>query len=186
MPAPQARPVGWRSTSMIPRSPGHADPSAARHSTRGTHYVADSWYYPYGVEPVVRPLVIHTEPREVRGSITSLHICPTEHGDLVYDLPTKAFLSIEHWLHVCMPTSTSASFAIGARFEQQGLSGDRQAELACCGAACWSANRSLRRCYSAVGRNCSIDPTATIQGSPSSAQRLDRSRRGHRQLLHRQ
>ncbi|MBN1248388.1 MAG: multidrug transporter, partial [Anaerolineae bacterium] len=85
---------------------------------QGRYYVADLWYYPYGVEPVVRPIVMHTTPREVGFYHVPTHMSD-RHGDLVYNIPTKPFLSIEHWVHVLHANVDFGIFAVGARFEQQ-------------------------------------------------------------------
>ena len=66
---------------------------------QGNHFVADLWYFPHGFEIVVRPLVIATEPREVGFYHVPTHMS-NMYGDLTYNLPTKPFLSLEHWLHI--------------------------------------------------------------------------------------
>jgi len=146
-----------------PAITGHAIHLQRGIRQEGTHYVADLWYYPYGVEPVVRPLVIHTEPREVGFYHVPTHMS-NQHGDLVYDLPTKAFLSIEHWLHVLHANIDFGIFAIGARFEQQA---ERDVGLNL--KLLWRGMLERKQVLTSsllvrVGRNCSIDPTATIQG----------------------
>jgi UDP-N-acetylglucosamine diphosphorylase / glucose-1-phosphate thymidylyltransferase / UDP-N-acetylgalactosamine diphosphorylase / glucosamine-1-phosphate N-acetyltransferase / galactosamine-1-phosphate N-acetyltransferase len=129
----------------------------------GTHYVADLWYYPYGVEPVTRPLVIDTEPRQVGFYHVPTHMS-NQYGDLVYDLPTKAFLSIEHWVQVLHANVDFGIFAIGARFEQQA---ERDVGLNL--KLLWHGMLERKQVLTSsflvkVGKNCSIDPTATIQG----------------------
>ncbi len=129
----------------------------------GSHYVADLWYYPYGIEPDVRSLVMHTEPREVGFYHVPTHMS-NQYGDLVYDLPTKPFLSIEHWLHVLHANIDFGIFAIGARFEQQA---ERDIRLNL--RLLWRGMLERKQVLTSselvrVGKNCGIDPTATIQG----------------------
>ncbi len=129
----------------------------------GAHYVADLWYYPYGVESVVRPLVMDTEAREVGFYHVPTHMSD-QYGDLVYDLPTKPFLSVEHWLQVLHANIDFGIFAIGARFERQAES-DVGLNLK----LLWRGMLERKQVLTSsllvkVGRNCSIDPTATIQG----------------------
>ncbi len=129
----------------------------------GNYYVADLWYYPYGIDPVVRPLVMHTEPREVGFYHVPTHMSNV-YGDLVYYLPTKAFLSIEHWLHILYANILFGVFAMGARFEQQ-LDQDFKLNLK----LLWRAMMERRQVLTTsqlvkIGKNCDIDPTAIIQG----------------------
>lgn len=129
----------------------------------GDYYVADLWYYPRGFEPDVRPLLIDTEPYEVGYYRVPTYMAP-EQGDIVYNLPLKAFLSIEHWMHVYIASIPFGVWSIAARFDRE-------------------ANRSIifklriflralkeRRQFLSssgavkIGRNCSIDPSAVIRG----------------------
>jgi len=130
---------------------------------KGNYYVADLWYYPYGFEPVVRPLVMATEPREVGFYHVPTHMSNV-YGELTYQLPAKAFLSIEHWLHVLHANVTFGIFAIGTRFEQT-LNRDLGLNLK----LLWQAFLERRQVLSSskmvhIGKNCDIDPTAVIQG----------------------
>jgi carbonic anhydrase/acetyltransferase-like protein (isoleucine patch superfamily) len=130
---------------------------------QGRYYVADLWYYPYGIEPVVRPMVMHTEPREVGFYHVPTHMSD-QHGDLVYDLPTKPFLSIEHWLHVLHANIDFGIFSIGARFEKA-LERDLWLNLK----LLWQGMLERKQVLTSsalvrIGKNCSIDPTVTIQG----------------------
>jgi len=147
------------------------DPAIVRHALylqrgirrQGNYYVADLWYYPYGVEPVVRPLVINTEPREVGYYHVPTHMSNI-YGDLVYQLPTKGFLSIEHWLHLLHANVTFGIFAIGARFEQS-LENDLWLNLQ----MLWQGMLERRQVLTSskmvqIGTNCDIDPSAIIQG----------------------
>jgi UDP-N-acetylglucosamine diphosphorylase / glucose-1-phosphate thymidylyltransferase / UDP-N-acetylgalactosamine diphosphorylase / glucosamine-1-phosphate N-acetyltransferase / galactosamine-1-phosphate N-acetyltransferase len=129
----------------------------------GAHYVADLWYYPYGVEPMARPLVMDTEPREIGFYHVPTHMSDP-YGDLIYDLPTKPFLSIEHWVQVLHANVDFGIFAVGARFEQQA---ERDVGLNL--KLLWRGMLERRQVLTSsmlvkIGRNCSIDPSATIQG----------------------
>jgi carbonic anhydrase/acetyltransferase-like protein (isoleucine patch superfamily) len=129
----------------------------------GSHYVADLWYYPHGIEPYARPLVIDTEPYEAGYYRVPTYMAP-EQGEMTYYLPRKAFLSIEHWTHIFIGSVVFGIFAEAARFERE-------------------ANRSLkfklkiflqalleRKQFMSssaaiqIGRNCTINPSASIQG----------------------
>ncbi len=147
------------------------DPAISQHAIflqrgirrQGNIYVADLWYYPYGVDPVVRPLLMRTEPREAGYYHVPTHMSNV-YGDLVYQLPTKAFLSIEHWIHILFANVMFGIFSIGARFEQA-LEKDFGLNLR----LLWQAMLERRQLLASsrlvqIGKNCQIDPTAVIQG----------------------
>jgi carbonic anhydrase/acetyltransferase-like protein (isoleucine patch superfamily) len=129
----------------------------------GDFYVADLWYYPHGIEPIVRPLVIDTDPYEVGYYRVPTYMAP-EQGEMVFHLPRRAFLSIEHWTHVFLASIPFGVFAMAARF-------DREANLSVIfklkillralieGRQVLSSSGAVK-----IGRNCDIDPSAVIRG----------------------
>jgi UDP-N-acetylglucosamine diphosphorylase / glucose-1-phosphate thymidylyltransferase / UDP-N-acetylgalactosamine diphosphorylase / glucosamine-1-phosphate N-acetyltransferase / galactosamine-1-phosphate N-acetyltransferase len=130
---------------------------------QGNYFVADLWYYPYGIEPVVRPLVMDTESREIGFYHIPTHMS-NQYGDLVYDLPTKPFLSVEHWLHVLHANIDFGIFAVGARFEQAA-----ESNLKLNLRLLWRGMLERKQVLETselvkIGKNCSIDPTVIIQG----------------------
>ncbi len=130
---------------------------------QGNYYVADLWYYPYGIEPVVRPLVMDTSPRELGFYHVPTHMSDT-YGDLVYHLPTKPFLSVEHWMHILHANIDFGIFAIGARYEQR-LDNDVGLALR----LLWRGMLERKQVLTTsriveVGKDCTIDPTVVIQG----------------------
>jgi len=130
---------------------------------QGNYYVADLWYYPYGIDPVVRPLVMRTEPYEVGFYHVPTHMSNV-YGDLVYQIPTKAFLSIEHWLHILHANVTFGIFAIGARFERL-VNRDVMTNIKLLLRGMYERKQVLTTSTLVqVGKNCSIDPSAVIQG----------------------
>ncbi|MDZ4721101.1 MAG: multidrug transporter [Roseiflexaceae bacterium] len=134
-------------------------------------YVADLFYYPHGVSEEPQPLVIDTASREMGYYHIPNYMAKA--GDLVYQIPLRAFLSIENWVHVFLANSPFGVFAIGRAHEQLveenwkekiavSLStladrfnpfGDR-----------WRNHFLASSRLVKVGKNCSIDPTATIHG----------------------
>lgn len=130
---------------------------------QGDILVADLWYFPKGYEIETRPLIMDTDAREVGFYHVPTHMSNI-HGDLTYNLPTKPFLSIEHWLHVLHANIDFGIFAIGARFEQEI---DRSFGLNL--KLLWHGMLERKQVLTSsalvhIGKNCSIDPTATIQG----------------------
>src|SRR5512136_2439730 len=65
----------------------------------GNYYIADLWYFPYGLEENPRPLVIDTGAKEL-GYYRVPSYMANAQGDLTYWVPLRAFLSIEHWVHL--------------------------------------------------------------------------------------
>jgi carbonic anhydrase/acetyltransferase-like protein (isoleucine patch superfamily) len=129
----------------------------------GDHFVADLWYYPHGLDSDTTPLVVDTEPHEMGYYRVPTYMAP-EQGEIVFHVPTKAFLSIEHWMHVFMASIPFGVWAMVARFDQRNNQSivfklkillralmERRQFLSSSGAV-------------QIGRNCSIDPTAVIRG----------------------
>jgi carbonic anhydrase/acetyltransferase-like protein (isoleucine patch superfamily) len=85
--------------------------------TDGGLYVADLWYFPYGYESNPRPLVIDTLSKEIGYYNVPKYMAPNQ-GDLTYQVPRRAFMSIEHWIHVFLANTTFGVFAEGARVEK--------------------------------------------------------------------
>lgn len=129
----------------------------------GGVYVADMWYFPYGVEPIVRPFVMDTESREAGYYRVPTHMS-TEQGDLTYRLPTKSFCSIEHWIHTITANIFFGVFSEGARLERDiERSALQQLKLL------WHGMLERKQAGTSsgavqIGRGCSIDPSAVIQG----------------------
>lgn len=128
----------------------------------GNVYVADMWYFPDGIEPNVRPLVMDTGAHEMGYYHVPTHMS-NERGDLAYQVPTNAFCSIEHWLHTI---TANVIFGVLAEAARMDIASDRvgtQLKLL------WHAMLERRNVHSSsamvrVGRGCSIDPTAIIKG----------------------
>ena len=128
----------------------------------GDFYVADLWYFPLGGSEKPRPLVIHTLPREM-GYYHIPTYMAAEKGDLVFQVPLRAFLSIENWVHVWMANSPFGIFSIGGRVESSMNRFDVMAKVA------WHALLERKQLLSSsymvkIGKNTHIDPTAVIQG----------------------
>ncbi|HHH41893.1 MAG TPA: multidrug transporter [Chloroflexi bacterium] len=130
---------------------------------QGDVYVADMWYFPRGLEEEVVPLVIDTEAYEVGYYHVPTYMAPQQ-GDLVYQVPTKAFLSIEHWVHVFVANIVFGIFAEGARKEKE-VKQNLWAKLRILGRSLLERRQFLSSSALVyVGKNVEIDPTAVIQG----------------------
>jgi carbonic anhydrase/acetyltransferase-like protein (isoleucine patch superfamily) len=142
--------------------------SHAIHLQRGIHrkgdvYTADMWYFPHGVEPLVSPLVMDTQAHEMGYYHVPTHMS-NDKGDLIYQVPTKAFCSIEHWVHTIIANVVFGVYAQAARRDRE-LESNVGEQLK----IMWRAMLERKQVLSSselvhIGRNCSIDPTAIIKG----------------------
>lgn len=149
------------------------DPAIAKHvrplSTSFEAYddllLADMWYLPNGIEQrdMATPLIIDTESRE-RGYY---HIPPymaADFGDLVYQLPRKAFVTIESWVHVFISDILFGIFTYGAN-EEDLINASWRYKLSILTTAVME-QKPVLSCSKLVhiGKNANIHPTAKITG----------------------
>ena len=128
----------------------------------GDVYVGNLWYFPHGVEDDPELLVIDTLAREI-----GYYHVPTymahEKGEIVYQVPLRAYLSIEHWFHVFLANTPFGIFAEGARMETEAARVSTRLRLLLQGM--WERRQVLSTSKMViVGKNTSINPTAIIQG----------------------
>ena len=140
----------------------HALPLQNGIRREGDVYVANMWYYPRGLEEMTRPLVIDTGAYEFGSYRVPTHMA-TEKGDLVFQIPLRAFLSIENWVHIFIANCLFGVLAEGARMER-GL--NKPSVLL---RIFWRSLLERKQILSCselvkVGRNTQIDPTAVVQG----------------------
>ncbi len=140
----------------------HALPLQERIRRQGDMYVADLWYFPHGVEENAEPLVIDTEPREM-GYYHIPTYFATEKGEAVFQLPLKSFLSIENWAHVFVANCLFGAFSRAARADKELYQLKNKLKVM------WQALLQRKKALSSsslvqIGKDCSIDPTAVIQG----------------------
>jgi carbonic anhydrase/acetyltransferase-like protein (isoleucine patch superfamily) len=140
----------------------HALPLQEGIRQQGDLYVADLWYFPHGVEKNPQPLVIDTEPYEM-GYYRIPTYLASERGEVVFYVPLKAFLSIENWVHLFIASSPFGILSRGARADRAFYQFKNKLRVV------WKALLERKHVLSSselvrVGKNCSIDPTAVIQG----------------------
>jgi carbonic anhydrase/acetyltransferase-like protein (isoleucine patch superfamily) len=140
----------------------HALPLQDGIRSRGDVYVADLWYFPRGVEQNPEPLVIDTEPREMGYYHVPTYFA-TEKGEVVFQLPLKAFLSIESWVHIFVANCLFGTFSWAARTDKELDQLKNKLQVL------WRALLERKKVLSSsslvkIGQNCRIDPTAVIQG----------------------
>lgn len=149
------------------------DPAVRQHIlplTRTMHrdgdiLLADLWYLPNGVaeRDDAQVLIIESESREVG----YYHVPPymaTELGDLVYQLPRRALVAIDSWLHLFVVNILFGVFARGRDLEEK-VETDWRYRLGVLFRATVEQKQVLD-CSKIVkvGNNVTIDPSAIIHG----------------------
>jgi len=130
------------------------------------YYIADLFYYPEGEiigKETPQPIIVDTQPRELGYYRVPTYMATNERGDLGYQVPLRAFLSIENWVHIFMANVPFGIFAHGARIEK---SLDKFSMML---KVLWRSLLERKQFLSSsalveVGKNTQIDPAAIIQG----------------------
>jgi len=141
----------------------HALPLSKSYTPAGDLFLADLWYYPNGPVADVEPLVIDLNSREM-----GYYHVPTymagQTGNLTFNVPLKALMAIDSWVHVHLVDVVFGLFARGARFEKR-LAEDTFYKLKIISKALYEG-RQVLECSAlvTVGKNCVIDPRAVIHG----------------------
>ncbi len=141
----------------------HALPLSVSYTPAGNLYLADLWYYSNGPAEDAEPLVIDLQAREIGYYHVPTYMA-SECGDLVYQVPLRALIAIDCWVHIFFADIVFGLFARGARFEDR-LKRDLGYKLKILGKAAYEG-RQLLECSELVriGHNCVIDPRAVIHG----------------------
>lgn len=186
--------IAFKATN--PATGQKGDPSIERHATQlsrhirreGDYYVADLYYLPAGINDLsqAQPLVIDTLSHEM--GYYRIPSYMAHKGDLTYQIPIRAFVSIESWLHVLMANVLMGVFswaaALDVRMSKARLHNILRwtaedwrlfpGKIAFSLKAFWEKINPLEeqwrnhflasRALVKVGKRCSIDPTAIIHG----------------------
>ena len=141
----------------------HALPLSGSYTRAGDLYLADLWYYPEGPVPEAEPAVIDLQAREIGYYHVPTYMAGAS-GDLVFQVPLRALIAIDSWVHVLMADIVFGLFARAARYEYR-LQNDLAFKLGILGRALYEG-RQVLECSKlvTVGRNCIIDPHAVIHG----------------------
>jgi len=141
----------------------HALPLSTSYTPAGSIYLADLWYYPKGPVADVEPLVIDLQAREMGYYHVPTYMAD-QSGDLTFQVPLRALIAIDSWVHIFIADVVFGLFARGARFEKR-VNDDLAFKLGLFATALYEG-RQLLECSTAVkvGKNCIINPSATIYG----------------------
>jgi acetyltransferase-like isoleucine patch superfamily enzyme len=141
----------------------HALPLSTSYTPAGSLYLADLWYYPNGPVAGVEPLVIDMQAKEI-----GYYHVPTymgdRSGDLVFQVPLRAMLAIDSWVHIFIADVVFGLFARGARYEKR-ANEELSFKLKIIGKAIYEG-RQVLECSEVVkiGKDCVIDPSVIIKG----------------------
>lgn len=143
----------------------HVRPLSHSFVEEGEWLLADLWYLPQGVaqRDEARPLLIDTEARE-RGYYHVPPYMATEFGDLTYQLPRKAFIIIESWVHLFVADILFGVFTRGVNQEDR-ISVDWRYKIKILLKSLVEQRQVLESSeLVTVGHNVTIDPSARIHG----------------------
>lgn len=141
----------------------HALPLSTSYTRVGDLYLADLWFYPEGPVPEAEPLLMDLQAREI-GYYHVPSYMADQSGDLVFQVPLRALIAIDTWVHVLIADIVFGLLARGARFEHR-LGRDLPFKLGILARSIYEG-KQLLECSELVkvGRNCAIDPHAVIHG----------------------
>jgi carbonic anhydrase/acetyltransferase-like protein (isoleucine patch superfamily) len=141
----------------------HALPLSSSYTPAGGLFLADLWYYPNGPVADVEPLVIDLGLSEMGYYHVPTYMAD-QSGDLTFQVPLRALIVIDSWVHIFIADVVFGLFSRGARFEKR-LREDLAFKLRILGKAIYEGNQILE-CSELVkvGKNCVIDPHAIIHG----------------------
>jgi len=157
------RPVRAAFRSDDPAFREHALPLSTSYTPAGSLYLADLWYYPNGPVAGAEPLIVDMQAREIGYYHVPTYMAD-QSGDLVFQVPLRALIAIDSWVHVFIADMVFGQFARGARFEKR-LNEDLGFKLKIIAKAIYEG-RQILECSELVqvGKNCVIDPSAIIHG----------------------
>jgi len=141
----------------------HALPLSTSYTPAGDLFLADLWYYPNGPVADVDPLVIDLGSREMGYYHVPTYMAD-QTGDLTFNVPLRALMAIDSWVHIHLVDVVFGLFARGARFEKR-LNEDTPYKLKVISKALYEGRQLLESSeLVTIGKNCVIDPRAVIHG----------------------
>jgi carbonic anhydrase/acetyltransferase-like protein (isoleucine patch superfamily) len=141
----------------------HALPLSSSYTPAGELFLADLWYYPNGPVADVESLVIDLGATELGYYHVPTYMAD-QSGDLTFQVPLRALIAIDSWVHIFIADMVFGLFSRGARIEKR-LNEDLAFKLKILARALYEGTQVLE-CSELVkiGRNCVIDPRAVIHG----------------------
>src|SRR3970282_694163 len=96
----------------------HALPLSSSFLKQDNLYLAELWYFPRGVEPEPKPVVVDFQTREICYYHVPTYMA-TEQGDLVYQVPLRGLLAIDSWVHIFVADVIYGLVGRGAQVEER-------------------------------------------------------------------
>ncbi len=161
----ESKPVRLAFSAEDPAIAAHVVPLVSSLTVKDGLVLADVWYLPDHINAFANaePLVIDTQARE-RGYYHVPPYMATEVGDLVYQLPTRAFVHIENWVHLFIADILFGLFA-GSVTEEDRINQDWRYKLKILFSALYEQKQVLAsKPLVKIGKNVNIDPSAVIHG----------------------
>ena len=158
-------PAGQPSNPLTPLFANMPLPLSSSYTPAGGLYLADLWYYPDGPVPEddVDPLIIDLQAQEIGYYHVPTYMA-SQSGDLTFQVPLRALIAIDSWVHIFITDVVFGLFARGARFEKR-LNTELSFKLSIIAQALYEGRQILESSNLVkIGQNCSIDPTAVIHG----------------------
>jgi carbonic anhydrase/acetyltransferase-like protein (isoleucine patch superfamily) len=157
------RPVRAAFRADDPAFREHALPLSISYTPAGSLYLADLWYYPNGPVAGAEPLILDLQAREIGYYHVPTYMAD-QTGDLVFQVPLRALVAIDSWVHVFIADMVFSQFARGARFEKR-LGESAGFKLKILAKAIYEGRQVLESSELVkVGKGCVIDPSAVIHG----------------------
>jgi len=142
----------------------HMQPLATSYERYGDFFWGDMWYYPHGyTDAPPEPIFVDMKIQEVGYYHIPTYMARGS-GDLVFQVPQRAFVAIDTWVHVYVADIIFGLFSRGVRFEAR-VNEDPWFKIKILFKSLWEGRQVLQSSgLVSIGRNCNIDPTAVIHG----------------------
>lgn len=146
----------------------HALPLSTSYIPDGELYLSELWYFPGGIHSEIDPMAAEPVVIDLRATEAGYYHVPTymayEQGDLTFQVPRRSLIAIDSWVHVFIADIVFGQFTRGARFEER-LEKSPFYKLKIVAKAMLEGKQVLESTELVqIGRNCVIDPHATIHG----------------------
>jgi UDP-N-acetylglucosamine diphosphorylase / glucose-1-phosphate thymidylyltransferase / UDP-N-acetylgalactosamine diphosphorylase / glucosamine-1-phosphate N-acetyltransferase / galactosamine-1-phosphate N-acetyltransferase len=141
----------------------HALPLSTSYTPAGSLYLADLWYYPNGPVADVEPLVIDMQATEVGYYHVPTYMADKS-GDLVFQVPGRAMIAIDCWVHIFIADIVFGQFARAQRNLHR-TNTDAVFKLELLFKSIYEGRQFLRNSgLVKIGKDCNILPGVIING----------------------
>jgi carbonic anhydrase/acetyltransferase-like protein (isoleucine patch superfamily) len=126
-------------------------------------FLVDLWFFPRGYEEEIMPVPVPSDAREI-GFYAVPDFMTMKQGDLTHYAPMRSIIAIESWVHVYFASIIYGNFGRAGRLDTK-IENSFFAQIRLLWRAVMEQKQILQASGAVhIGRNCSIDPSATITG----------------------